>query len=590
MIPFLEYTAQLLGLVTGLAFLGLAYWGRGRWTAHTAPAFVRLLATLGIVATLFALTSPVIPLYQVSWLYTLVAVPAMFALFCFEYYGIDYFTTTLRRVAFLTPPIIVGAAGTLLSFNPGSMGAGGRLLTAVMTEAGSGGQGMTTMEMQAPLADALGVQIEALPELVVSIALAIQELGIVYAGGVTLVATALLVTTVTQYCHLKTGLGITLTFVGVWPWAAYTFLPVVAGRTSWGTSLTVMGGCYVLALTAVGLAIGHYKLFDAEPAAGTVGPTTALNAIQEPVFVVDTHNRVLRLNTRAESTFGITDRNAIGQPLTNLIGTTVETLQDGAPTNIETVDGYRQFEPSRASIPGREERGRGAALVLRDITQRQTREQRLQVLTRVLRHNLRNDLNIIRGHAELIADGGVDPRTNAENIHQTADELLSISERAREAQRVVATDADQTANTDLGAVLTDVYATVAEAAPAAELTQAIPDDTVVNADRTTLSIVLKNIVENAIEHNDTDPPLVVTSIDRPGTGTVRVAISDNGPGLPETERAVVATGDENPLEHGSGMGLWTVKWGITRIGGTVSFADNEPRGTVVELTLPAATE
>ena len=521
--------------------------------------------------------------------YPFVTVRAVFALFCFEYYGIDYFTTTPRRVAFLLPPITVGAAGTLLSFNPGTMGAGGRLLSAVMpTGDSNGGREMTTMEMQAPLADALGVKIGALPGVVVDIAVALQELGIIYAAGVTLVATGLLFTTVRRYRHLKTGLGITLTFVGVWPWAAYTLLPVVAGRTTWGVSLAVIGGCYALALAAVGLAVGRYNLFDAEPAAGTVGPTTALNAIQKPVFVVDSQSRVLRLNTAAETTFGITDRNAVGRPLTDLVGTGVESIQDGESMTIETVEGYRQFEPSRSSIPGRDKRDRGVALVLRDVTQRQTREQRLQVLTRVLRHNLRNDLNIIRGRAELIADGGVDPQASAEDIHRTADELLSISERAREAQRVVAAETAHPANTDLEAVVTDVFATVGETYPAAELTQAIPEDTVVNGDTKTLYVVVKNLVENTIEHNDTDAPLVVAFVNRTDAGPIRMAISDNGPGVPETERAVLATGDEDPLEHGSGMGLWTAKWGITRLGGDISFAENEPRGTVVELTLPAA--
>jgi signal transduction histidine kinase len=102
--------------------------------------------------------------------------------------------------------------------------------------------------------------------------------------------------------------------------------------------------------------------------------------------------------------------------------------------------------------------------------------------------------------------------------------------------------------------------------------------------------VVKNLVENAIEHNDTDAPLVVAFVNRTDAGPIRMAISDNGPGVPETERAVLATGDEDPLEHGSGMGLWTVKWGITRLGGDISFVKNEPRGTVVQLTLPAASD
>jgi sensor histidine kinase regulating citrate/malate metabolism len=40
--------------------------------------------------------------------------------------------------------------------------------------------------------------------------------------------------------------------------------------------------------------------------------------------------------------------------------------------------------------------------------------------------------------------------------------------------------------------------------------------------------------------------------------------------------------------HGSGIGLWTIHWLVTRVGGTVSIADNDPTGTVVTVIVPRA--
>lgn len=41
-----------------------------------------------------------------------------------------------------------------------------------------------------------------------------------------------------------------------------------------------------------------------------------------------------------------------------------------------------------------------------------------------------------------------------------------------------------------------------------------------------------------------------------------------------------------PLEHGSGLGLWVAKWGVTRLGGTLSLERTEPRGTTATVRVP----
>lgn len=57
-------------------------------------------------------------------------------------------------------------------------------------------------------------------------------------------------------------------------------------------------------------------------------------------------------------------------------------------------------------------------------------------------------------------------------------------------------------------------------------------------------------------------------------------------GNADHERAVILSGEETPLQHGSGVGLWLVKWVVRNVGGTLSFADGP--GTTVEVELPAA--
>lgn len=594
MFTLTEAAIQALGGVFGVAFLTTALWGHSRWTAHTAPSLVRLLVALSGSSFLFAVTAPHPSMYQIVWLYTLLGVPVVFTVFCFEYYGLDLLTTPGRLAAFISPALLGLGIGTILSLNTGSAGAGGRLLTPVMQEqmGGMGGE-MSPEAMQAPISAMFGGQTVPLPEWVIPVGLAVQELSIYYVSGVTLIASALLIGSVVRYRHLDTGLGVTLAFVGLWPWAVYVFMPAITSVFSWDAAITAITGGYVASFAAVGIAVGRYRVFESQPAAGNIGATTVLNELDNPVFVLDQAGTVLRLNAAAAETFGIDDRNVVGQSLTTVLGTDVTAASGGDRLELDTTDGYRQFEVMNSSISGHTDTVRGKTVLLQDVTQRRARQQRLQVLNRVLRHNLRNDISVIRGRAEIMSDGGTQaggPGENADVIRKKSEELLSISERAREAQQILASDREPTEEADIGRIVSSVHQDVSEAYPEAELSAAIPDEVIAAVDGTTLEIVLSNLVENACEHNDTETPVVTTSVEQVADGMIRLLVRDNGPGIPDMERSVIETGAEDPLEHSNAMGLWTVKWGVARMGGVLSFDENTPRGTVVQLEIPVAKD
>jgi signal transduction histidine kinase len=63
-------------------------------------------------------------------------------------------------------------------------------------------------------------------------------------------------------------------------------------------------------------------------------------------------------------------------------------------------------------------------------------------------------------------------------------------------------------------------------------------------------------------------------------------ISDDGPGIPDHEISVLQNAEETELEHGSGLGLWLIKWGTDTFGGSITF-DMED-GTEVRIQFPEA--
>ena len=72
------------------------------------------------------------------------------------------------------------------------------------------------------------------------------------------------------------------------------------------------------------------------------------------------------------------------------------------------------------------------------------------------------------------------------------------------------------------------------------------------------------------------------------TDTIVIEIADDGPGIPDAEIQPLEAGRETPLEHTSGLGLWLSQWIISLSGGTLSFEENDPRGTIARIDLERA--
>lgn len=97
-----------------------------------------------------------------------------------------------------------------------------------------------------------------------------------------------------------------------------------------------------------------------------------------------------------------------------------------------------------------------------------------------------------------------------------------------------------------------------------------------------LKPVFVNLIENAVEH--TDGPATIDITARKDGETATITITDDGPGIDPSELAVLEAGTETALEHGSGLGLWIIKWGVDIADGTIDFTTTD--GTTATITVP----
>ena len=228
----------------------------------------------------------------------------------------------------------------------------------------------------------------------------------------------------------------------------------------------------------------------------------------------------------------------------------------------------------------------GAIGVGEDRTEASLREERLAVLTRVLRHNFRNDLNVVTGFAERAVEAVDDPElaSELERVVNTAEQLLRMGETSRRVERLLADDPSPR-SIDLADAVTEALLSLPpELREGADVEVDVPEGITVSAIGY-LAEAIAELVDNAIRHSEADRPRVeITAAELPSESWASLVVADDGPGIPPAERSVL-TGEETPLDHASGLGLWYVNWIVTAGGGSFDIGSASAGGTRIEIEL-----
>jgi PAS domain S-box-containing protein len=224
----------------------------------------------------------------------------------------------------------------------------------------------------------------------------------------------------------------------------------------------------------------------------------------------------------------------------------------------------------------------------RDLTAYKARGRRLKLLYRVLRHNLRNEMNLIQGRAEEVrrAIQEDDIQHQLELIRETAEEVGQLSEAVDDLERLVEQDATERRQVNVAEIVRQVADEVREEYPDATIETTGTTETFVSVDEG-FRLALEHAITNAVEHNDEATPEVTVTHHTTDREAV-IEIADNGPGIPRIEIRALETGP-TPLEHGSGLGLSIIQWCTRSLGGEIEIDRADDRGSTVRIRLPRLT-
>ncbi|WP_082222606.1 histidine kinase N-terminal 7TM domain-containing protein [Halorubrum halophilum] len=410
--------------------------------------------------------------------------------------------------------------------------------------------------------------------------------------------------------HLYRSQAIGLLLAVCSPWIGNGLF--LLGATPPALDTTIIG----FSITGVVLTVitVRHRLLDIVPVVSEVARDKVIESMTDAVLIVDRRNRLVDGNPAAERLLDREMTDVIGRPLAEAFPDLADAIDEnanGSETGDGDVDGSEAGDADgtgafRTEIERREEsavryydvrvsplqRGfgtlTGRLISLRDVTDQRQREQQLEVLNRLLRHNFRNDATAIRGNASLLRDDITDPAVlrRLETIERTVETMIERNERfSHLTGRLGGSDRE---SINLTAELEELVATKCRRHP--EVTISFDCTTPAWVDTGGIVVsALDELLTNSIKHNDAERPQVQVSImtDEPSeSDTVRLRIRDNGPGIPDHEIKPIDRGTETPLEHTSGVGLWLATWIIREVDGSLEFTETED-GTVVTVSLPA---
>ncbi len=217
--------------------------------------------------------------------------------------------------------------------------------------------------------------------------------------------------------------------------------------------------------------------------------------------------------------------------------------------------------------------------------------ERLERFAYMASHDLQAPLRHIASFAEfLVADLqgklGPDDEENLQGIQEGVDRMRDRIQALLTFSRVQNTELEMEA-VAMGDVVADAWRDLERDAVAAGATLEVGDLPVVQGDRSLLTQVMQNLLENAIRYRGDDPPVIAVHGDQDATFHM-IHVIDNGKGFPpgSAERIFGMFRRLDEASSGSGIGLAICRVIIERHGGRIEAGGAPGEGSTFTIRLP----
>ncbi|MFP4185363.1 MAG: MASE3 domain-containing protein [Thermoplasmata archaeon] len=223
-----------------------------------------------------------------------------------------------------------------------------------------------------------------------------------------------------------------------------------------------------------------------------------------------------------------------------------------------------------------------------DITHRKKAEEREEFLHSLLRHDVGNKNQIVKGYLELMKGYDLPDEVKdflKKSIH-TVDESSEIIERVRTLREIE--KEEEIYEVNLNSVLDKVLSEHQDQLDERGIKSNIIDCGCIVKGGSLLKTLFSNLINNAVQHSDCEK--IRIKAECKGDGCI-VTVEDDGEGIPdELKGKVFEKGFKRGKKAGTGLGLYMVKEIVESYGGNVSVKDSELGGARFDVKLKRADD
>lgn len=230
---------------------------------------------------------------------------------------------------------------------------------------------------------------------------------------------------------------------------------------------------------------------------------------------------------------------------------------------------------------------KGLLIIQTDITRNKLIKEQLNVLHRVLKHNMRNDVSTIQVYIDIINENtqNQEIKQATEKIKETSEKMENLGEKAKKANKALTS---LSRPIDLPVKIKNIIKYTKK-----DIKSKYPESSIIaNTPKENIKVdyilqtALEEIIENAVIHNTKKPKIKININKEPQQKMIYISIKDNGPGLPKEQERFLNKERKTRQINGRGIGLWLVYWIVKSLGGKISIENNKKKGTTVNLQIP----
>ncbi|HWV38344.1 MAG TPA: ATP-binding protein [Vulgatibacter sp.] len=216
-------------------------------------------------------------------------------------------------------------------------------------------------------------------------------------------------------------------------------------------------------------------------------------------------------------------------------------------------------------------------------------------LLSIVSHDVRAPLNVLLGHARLLLAGDLAPpqRRSVEAVERQGLRILELVQTILDRGRGRTQEWELTFGlADLAELARSVAADLSTLGSSKEVRLEVtaPASFQAQVDESAIRQVLENLVANAVTHSPEGASVeIALSLDESTGGRARFEVRDRGPGIPESEQALLFERQRKGAESaGFGLGLAIARELVELHGGDVWIRSGPEEGTSFYFSIPTS--